>query len=68
MRNPASVLEYDTQTPLGFWHTNGFPNLGQKTRPYNNNNQQQQQQKERKKENFAVPVDHRIRLEENEND
>ena len=38
MRNPASVLENDAQTPMGFWHTDGSLNLGQKTRP--NNNQQ----------------------------
>ena len=33
--------EWDAETPLGFWDPNGSPNLGQKTRPYNN------QQKER---------------------
>ena len=53
--------EWDTQTPLGFWDTNGSPNLGQTTRLYNN---------ERKKRtcrivNFAVPADHRIKLKEN---
>ena len=36
MHNPASVLENETQTPMGFWHTNGSSNLGQTTRPYNN--------------------------------
>ena len=35
--------KWDAQTPLGFWDTNGSPNLGQMTRPINN---QQQQQKE----------------------
>ena len=28
--------EWDTQTPQGFWDTNGSPNLNQETRPYNN--------------------------------
>ena len=28
--------ECHTQTPLGFWHPNGSPNLSQTTRPYNN--------------------------------
>ena len=28
--------EWDTQTPLGFWNTNEWSNLGQTTRPYNN--------------------------------
>ena len=31
--------EWDTQTPMGFWHTNGSPNLDQTTK--SNNNQQQ---------------------------
>ena len=60
MHNPAPVLENDTQTPMGLWHTNGSPNLGQRTRPYNN------QQKKRicKIVDFAVPADHRIKLKE----
>ena len=42
--------------------TNGSPNFGQETRPYNN-----QQNKTKKKEihkivDFAVPADHRIKL------
>ncbi len=36
--------EWHTQTSMGLWHTNGSPNLGQKTRPYSN--QKQQQKKE----------------------
>ena len=28
--------EWDARTPLGFWDTNGSPNLGQTTRPCNN--------------------------------
>ena len=51
---------------MGLWHTNGSPNLGQKTRPYNNHQQQQQQQQKRicKIVDFAVPADHRIKLKE----
>ena len=46
---------------MGLWHTNGSPNLGQKTRPYNN-----QQKKKRiwKIVDFAIPADHRINLKE----
>ena len=61
---------------MGLRHTNGSPNLGQKTRPYSN--QQQQQKKKKKKEkrkkkkrtckivDFTVPADHRIKLKESE--
>ena len=47
----------------GTLHTNGSPNLGQKTRPYNN------QQKKKKKRicqivDFAVSADHKIKLKE----
>ena len=47
---------------MGLLHTNGSPNLGQKTRTYDN------QQKKRTCEivNFAVPADHRIKSKENE--
>ena len=34
MHNPAAVIENDTHKLLS--HTNGSPNLSQKTRPYNN--------------------------------
>ena len=55
------------QTPMGLWHTNGSPNLGQNTRPYSN----QQQKKKKKKRtckivDFAVPADHGIKLNESE--
>ena len=30
------LREWDAQIPLGFWHTNWSPNLGQMTRSYNN--------------------------------
>ena len=50
------------KTPVDLWYTNGSPNLGPKTRSYNN------QQKERKKickiVDFAVPANHRIKLKE----
>ena len=51
--------KWQTQTPMGLWHTSGSPNLGQKTRPYNN-----QQKKICKIVDFAVPADHRIKLKE----
>ena len=28
--------EWHEQAPLGFWDTNGLPNLGQTSRPYHN--------------------------------
>ena len=61
IHNPASVLENDAQTPMGLWHTDGSPNLGQKTRP---NNYQQQKKRIWKIVDFAVPVDYRIKLKE----
>ena len=59
MHNPALVLQNDKFSPMGVWHTHGSPNLGQKTRPYNN-----QPKKERicKIADFAVLGDHRIKL------
>ena len=52
--------KWHTLTPMRFWHTNGSPNLGQKTRPYN------EWQKKRicKIVDFAVLDDHRIKLKE----
>ena len=46
---------------MGLWYRNGSPNLGQKTRSYNN-----QQKKKRicKIVDFALPADHRINLKE----
>ena len=49
--------------PKGLWRTDGSPNLGQKTRPYNNQ-QQQQQKRICKTVDFAVLADHRIKLKE----
>ena len=46
---------------MGLWHTNGSPNLGQKTRSYNN---QQQKKITCKIVDFSVPADHRIKLKE----
>ena len=53
---------------MGLKHTNGSPNPGQKTRPYNN----QQKKKNKTKKNickivdFAVPADHSITRKETE--
>ena len=46
---------------MGLWHTDGSPNPGQKTRPYNN---QQKKKKICKIVHFAEPADHRIKLRE----
>ena len=56
---PSTCLtKWHTQTPMGLWYTNGSPNLGQMTRPYNN----QQKKKICKIVDFAVPADHRLKL------
>ena len=47
---------------MGLWHTNGSPNLGQKTRPYNN----QQKKRTYKIVDFTVPAGRRIKLKEYE--
>ena len=47
---------------MGFWLTNGSPNLGQITRPHNN----QQKKRTCKIVAFAVPADHRVKLKGNE--
>ena len=54
--------ESHTQTPMGLWHTNESPNLGQKTRSYSN------LKKERtcKIVDFVVPAYHKIKLKESE--
>ena len=44
MHNTQSVLENEMHKHLGFWDTNGSPNLGQTTRPNKN------QPKEKKRE------------------
>ena len=45
---------------MGILYTNGSPNLGQKTRPYNN----QQKKKICKIVDFAVAADYKIKLKE----
>ena len=63
MHNPASVMENGTQkTPMWLRHTNGSPNLGQKTRPYSN----QQKKWNCQIVDFAVLADHRINLKGSE--
>ena len=63
MHNPAADLGNNTQTPMGLGHTDGSPNLGQKTRP-NNNQQQQQKEKICKIVDCAVPADQKMKLKE----
>ena len=55
-------VEWDTQTSVGFWYTNGSPNLGQTTRPSDS------QQKKRTYQIVYVDVsaDHRVALKESE--
>ena len=48
---------------MGHCHTHGSPNLGQTTRP---NNNQQQKKRNSKIVDFAVPADHRLKLNEYE--
>ena len=53
--------KWHAQTPMGLWHTHRSPNLGKKTKPYNNN------PPPKKKRicgivDFAVPADNRIKL------
>ena len=53
--------EWDAQTPQGFCDTNGSPNLGQTTKPYDN--------KQKKWElarimDFSVPANHKVKLKE----
>ena len=56
--------KWHTQTPMGLWHTNGSPNLGQKTRSYNNQQKKKKKKKTGKIVDFAVPADHGIKLKE----
>ena len=63
MHNPAPVLENDTQSPLGIWHTHRSPNLSQKTRPYYN---QEKKKRIYKIVDFVVLAYHRIKLRESE--
>ena len=52
--------EWDAQAPLGFWDTNGLPNLGQTTGLHNN----QQKKRTCRLVNFVAPADHRVKLKE----
>ena len=47
---------------MELWHTDGSPNLGQKTTP--NNNLQKKKKRTCKIVNFAVPAEHRMKLKE----
>ena len=47
---------------MGFQHIKGSPNLSHTTRPYYN----QQKKRTCKIVDFAVPADHRVKLEKNE--
>ena len=60
IHNPASVLENETYQ-LGFWCTNGSPNLGQTIRPYNN---WAKKKRTYKIVDLPVLVEHRIKLKE----
>ena len=60
MHDPEPVLENNTQTPMGRWHTHGSPNLSQKTRPNNN----QQKKRNCKIVDITAPAEHRIKLKE----
>ena len=52
--------EWNAQTPLQFWDTNGLSNLSQTTRPSDS----QQKKRTCKIVDFAVPADHRVKLKE----
>ena len=54
----------DAQIPLGFWHTNGSPNLGHTIGPYNN--QPQQNKRICRIVDVTVPANYRVKLKENE--
>ena len=54
--------KWHAQTPVGLWYTNGWANLGPKTRPHNN----QQKEENLKIFDFAASADHRIKLKESE--
>ena len=58
--------DWNAQTPMGLWHTNGSPNIGEKTRP--NNNQPKKKKKERNfhRVDFVLPADHIIKLKKRE--
>ena len=49
---------------MGLWQTHRSPNIGPKTRPYNN--LKKKKKKICKIVDYAVPADHRIKLKEYE--
>ena len=49
---------------MGLWHTQGSPNLGQMTWPYNNQQQRKKKKRICKIVDLAVPANHRIKLKE----
>ena len=58
----TGTRKWHAETPVELWYTNGSPNLGPKTRPYNNQQQNKKKNKICKIVDFAVPADHRIKL------
>ena len=54
--------KWDEQTPLGFWHTNGSPYLGQTARAYND----QQKKRTCRIVDFAVLAEHKVKLKGSE--
>ena len=51
---------------MRLWHKNRSPNLGQKTRCYNDQQKKKKKKRTCKIVDFAVPGDHRIKLKERE--
>ena len=59
--------EWDTLTALGFWDTNGSPNLSQITRPSDSKKKKKKKKKRTcRVVDFAFQTDHRVKLKENE--
>ena len=60
--------EWDTQTSLEFWDSNGSPNLGQTIRPRDSQYKKTKRNKEGtcRVANFTVPANHRVKLKESE--
>ena len=64
MHNPEFFpKKWDAKTSLGFWDTNGSPNLGQMT---SSNDSQQKKKETCQIVDFAVLADHRVKLKEAE--
>ena len=60
--------EWDAQSLLLFWDTNGSPNPGQTIGPYNKNQPKKKKKKKRtcRIVKLAVPADHWVKLNESE--